>query len=104
MNVSIIKISAAVPGYWENLQKPLIKMEQQAAIFEEKLQTEVSTEIAWEDVGEGKPSGMPETVSRPPCRNCVARIAGCRQEIPLIKDSIDRLPEGQRLKKLMDGD
>ncbi len=49
MKDSVIKISDAVPGYWERLQKPLIKMEQQAVIFEEKLQVEVSTEIARED-------------------------------------------------------
>lgn len=49
MKDSVIKISAAVPDYWERLQKPLIKIEQQAVIFEEKLQVEVSTEIARED-------------------------------------------------------
>jgi predicted PurR-regulated permease PerM len=68
MKESVIKISDAVPGYWERLQKPLIKMEQQAVIFEEKLQAEVSTEIAREDGSEGKPPGKPpgkpETVPR----------------------------------------
>jgi len=49
MRDSIVNISDAVPGYWERLQKPLIKMEQQAVIFEKKLQDEVSTEIANED-------------------------------------------------------
>jgi predicted PurR-regulated permease PerM len=62
MKDSVIKISDAVPGYWERLQKPLIKMEQQAVIFEEKLQAEVSTEIALED-GE---TGAPETAPRIP--------------------------------------
>jgi len=55
MKDSVIKISDAVPGYWERLQKPLIKMEQQAVIFEEKLQAEVSTEIAREDGGAEEP-------------------------------------------------
>ena len=64
MKDSVIKISDAVPGYWERLQKPLIKMEQQAVIFEEKLQAEVSTEIAREDGSEGKPPGKPKTVSQ----------------------------------------
>ena len=36
------------PGYWERLQKPLIKMEQKSVITEEKLQQEVSEEIAQE--------------------------------------------------------
>ncbi|MDY0376549.1 MAG: AI-2E family transporter [Desulfobacterium sp.] len=60
MKASIIKISGAVPGYWENLQKPLIKLEQQAIIFENKLQSEVSTEIARENKGEGKPETVAE--------------------------------------------
>lgn len=48
MKASIINISEAVPGYWERLQKPLIKMEQQAVLFERKLQAEVRTEIAFD--------------------------------------------------------
>lgn len=36
------------PGYWERLQKPLIKMEQKSVISEEKMQQEVSEEIARE--------------------------------------------------------
>ncbi|MFO7714086.1 MAG: hypothetical protein R6V78_06595, partial [Desulfosarcina sp.] len=46
MKSSILSISEAVPGYWERLQKPLIKMEQQAVLSEEKLQAEVRTEIS----------------------------------------------------------
>lgn len=46
MKASVITISETLPGYWERLQKPLIKIEQQSVIFEEKLQAEVSTEIA----------------------------------------------------------
>lgn len=66
MKESVIKISDAVPGYWERLQKPLIKMEQQAVIFEEKLQAEVSTEIAEEDRGGNKPGDAPRTTASPP--------------------------------------
>ena len=65
MKDSVIKISEAVPGYWERLQKPLIKMEQQAIIFEEKLQAEVSTEIAREDGQAEKPETMPRTTPSP---------------------------------------
>ncbi|MCM2285201.1 MAG: AI-2E family transporter [Desulfobacula sp.] len=65
MKDSVIKISDAVPGYWERLQKPLIKMEQQAVIFEEKLQAEVSTEIAREDGGAKEPETIPRTTPSP---------------------------------------
>ncbi len=46
MKTSVVTISQSLPMYWERLQKPLIKIEQQSIIFEEKLQAEVSTEIA----------------------------------------------------------
>lgn len=46
MKSSISLLSEKLPAYWERLQKPLIKMEQQAVISEEKLQAEVTTEIA----------------------------------------------------------
>jgi len=46
MKSSILSISEAVPGYWERLQKPLIKIEQQAVLSEEKLQAVVRTEIS----------------------------------------------------------
>ena len=55
MKTSVISISEALPDYWERLQKPLIKMEQQAVLFEKKLQTEVRTEIAQDDSAAGKP-------------------------------------------------
>ncbi len=54
MKDSVINISEALPGYWERLQKPLIKMERQAVLFEQKLQTEVSTEIAQDALQEKK--------------------------------------------------
>ncbi|RPJ04109.1 MAG: AI-2E family transporter, partial [Deltaproteobacteria bacterium] len=46
MQNAAIKLSDRLPVYWERLQKPLIKMEQQAVLSEEKLQAEVTTEIA----------------------------------------------------------
>ena len=46
MKTSVTKLVEQLPAYWERLQKPLIKMEQQAVRSEEKLQAEVSTEIA----------------------------------------------------------
>lgn len=55
MKTSILNISVSLPGYWERLQKPLIKIEQQSVTFEKKLQTEVSDEIAEEKTLEGNP-------------------------------------------------
>ena len=45
MKNSIAKLSERLPAYLERLQKPLIKMEQQEVLSEEKLQAEVITEI-----------------------------------------------------------
>lgn len=53
MKASVVNISEAIPGYWERLQKPLIKMEQEAVLFEKKLQAEVQTEIALDDSASG---------------------------------------------------
>jgi predicted PurR-regulated permease PerM len=55
MNDAVTKLSERLPTYWERLQKPLIKMEQQAVLSEEKLQAEVTTEIAQTAEEGGKP-------------------------------------------------
>jgi predicted PurR-regulated permease PerM len=46
MKNSVTKLSGQLPHYWERLQKPLIKIEKQAVLAEEKLQAEVAVEIA----------------------------------------------------------
>lgn len=46
MKNSVTRLSEQLPAYWERFQKPLIKMEQQAVLSEEKLQAEVTTEIS----------------------------------------------------------
>jgi len=56
MKDSVTKLSEQLPAYWERLQKPLIKMEQKAVLSEERLQAEVSTEIAQTATEEGKPA------------------------------------------------
>ena len=43
---SVKNLSEVLPGYWERLQKPLIRMEQHAKRSEVRLQAEVTTEIA----------------------------------------------------------
>jgi predicted PurR-regulated permease PerM len=65
MQNSIMNISKQLPGYWERLQKPLIMMEQRAAISEEKLQAEVTTEIARTERQAGEPVVKPTPVAPP---------------------------------------
>lgn len=64
---SVTTLSKELPAYWERLQKPLIKIEQQAVISEEKLQEEVSAEIAREtpEVGEAAPARKSVKSPRP---------------------------------------
>ena len=61
MNEAITKLSERLPSYWERLQKPLIKMEQQAVLSEEKLQTEVTNEIARTATDEVEPEAARQT-------------------------------------------
>ena len=53
MKESVANLTEQLPEYWERLQKPLIRMEQQAAFTEEKLQAEVATERAETEMAEG---------------------------------------------------
>jgi predicted PurR-regulated permease PerM len=66
MKTSILNLSAELPGYWERLQKPLIKMEQQALLFEKRLQAEVTTEIAITEAAAGRPVVEPSTAEPAP--------------------------------------
>jgi len=43
---SVSNVSKVLPGYWERLQKPLIKIEQHAKRTETRMQVEVNTEVA----------------------------------------------------------
>lgn len=61
MKASITRFSEQLPVYWERLQKPLIKMEQQSVLSEEKLQAEVTTELAAEAAAAGEPVAAPKT-------------------------------------------
>jgi predicted PurR-regulated permease PerM len=54
MKDSVAKLAEQLPEYWERLQKPLIKLEQQAVSSEKKLQAEVTTEIALETAAAGQ--------------------------------------------------
>ncbi len=46
MKDSFTGLAEQMPTYWERLQKPLIKIEKQAELSEEKIQKEITTEIA----------------------------------------------------------
>lgn len=54
MKESVTKFTEQLPEYWERLQKPLIKLEQQAENTKEKLEREVTTEIAREKAASGE--------------------------------------------------
>lgn len=58
---SVTTLSEKLPAYWERLQKPLIRMEQQAILSEEKLQDEVSAEIARESPGTAATTELSDT-------------------------------------------
>jgi predicted PurR-regulated permease PerM len=45
MKSSVATLSEQFPAYWARLQKPLIKIEQQSARSEEKIQAEITAEI-----------------------------------------------------------
>ncbi len=73
MKDSIAELTGQLPEYWERLQKPLIKMEQQAVNREKKLQAEVTNEIATEKQeadaleveSDGNETGLPEPDLQP---------------------------------------
>lgn len=68
MQTSVTKLSERLPGYWERLQKPLIKMEKQVVLSEEKLQAEVTTEIAQAATAAGKPEAARRTTESVPLK------------------------------------
>lgn len=68
MKASVRRLSEQLPGYWERLQKPLIKMEQQAVRSEERLQAEVTTEIAQGKPAEARPDAAAETTHPAPSK------------------------------------
>lgn len=66
MGESVNKFAVQLPGYWERLQKPLIRMEKKAVLSEEKLQAEVVTEIAEEAAAAGEPEPPSRTMAPAP--------------------------------------
>jgi predicted PurR-regulated permease PerM len=71
MQESVTNLAEELPGYWERLQKPLIKMEQKALLSEGKLQAEVSSEISQDAAALGEPEivqPVPEPIVVQPAR------------------------------------
>lgn len=62
MKNSLAKFSEQLPQYWSRLQKPLIRMEKQAALSEKKLEAEVATEIGEVKAATGEPIPQPEAL------------------------------------------
>jgi predicted PurR-regulated permease PerM len=62
----VANLSEQAPAYWERFQKPLIKMEQQVVLSEEKLQAEVTLEIAQTGMEDGKPQPLPQSAEKSP--------------------------------------
>lgn len=71
MKASIINLSVELPLYWERLQKPLIKMEQQAVLFENRLQAEVTTEVAKTEAEAGRSVDLPQTSEPTPPKTTI---------------------------------
>lgn len=66
MKASVARLWENLPAYWDQIQKPLIKMEKQAVLSEERLQEEVSTEIAREEATAGELDTAPTVSSSTP--------------------------------------
>jgi predicted PurR-regulated permease PerM len=62
---SATKLAERLPEYWERLQKPLIKLEQQAVSSEKRLQAEVTTEIALDKAAAGEFETEPAALPQP---------------------------------------
>lgn len=69
MKASVSKLAEQLPAYWERLQKPLIKMEQQAVRSEERLQAEVITETAQAKTAAGEHEAARQTTDSAPPKN-----------------------------------
>jgi predicted PurR-regulated permease PerM len=92
---SVTKLSEQLPAYWERLQKPLIKMEQQAVLSEEKLQAEVTTEIAQsaEVEGKGKPEAVKPIIKRVPVKTAKEQVSFRSSLSQMLQGVVGRFTE-----------
>lgn len=88
---AVTSLSKKVPTYWERLQKPLIKMEQQAVISEVKLQEEVSAEIVRGTPEKQGAVALPDTVEPPRVAETPPKSANGDRS---IRSSLGEMVEG----------
>jgi predicted PurR-regulated permease PerM len=86
MKAAATKLSEQLPSYWERLQKPLIKMEKQSVLSEQKLQAEVNTEIARAATTQGKPKATPQTAEPVP--------PNTTKELGSLRSSLGQMVQG----------
>ncbi len=65
LKTSFSKLSDEFPVYWARIQKPLIKLERQAAHSEDKIQAEVTSEISSSPTKSDKPEVAPASEPTP---------------------------------------
>jgi predicted PurR-regulated permease PerM len=63
---SIEKLYESWPSYWERLQKPLIRLEQEATLFEKRMESEVQKEIAKDESAKGRMAAKPADATKAP--------------------------------------
>jgi len=86
MKTAATKLSEQLPSYWVRLQKPLIKMEKQSVLSEQKLQAEVNTEIARAATTQGKLEATPRTAEPVP--------PNITKELGSIRSSLGQMLQG----------
>jgi predicted PurR-regulated permease PerM len=90
MKDSITKLAEQLPDYWQRLQKPLIKLEQQAVSSEKQLQAEVTTEIALEKAVAGEFEAESAAVEAAPPKPEL----GPELELRSVRSSLVQMLEG----------
>ncbi len=63
IRTSTTKLTQRFPEYWEQIQRPLIKLEKQAAVSEARLDREVTTEVARSAAAEGNQQGVQQVLN-----------------------------------------
>jgi len=80
MQESLSSLVEELPGYWERVQKPLIKIEQQASLSEGKLQAEVTTEISQDAAALGE-TASPKAIAEPTPPPAAQDLANIRSRL-----------------------
>ncbi len=94
MKVSLTKLTEQLPGYWERLQKPLIKMEQQAMLSEEKLQAEVTSEIAQSTTAVAAAQTSNSAAHSPVAPTANSTAAKTTKDVRSLRTSLSEIVQG----------